>query len=317
MAGPIFTNNAVGVLAASYSAAATAITLVGGQGNRFPAPAANEWFPLTVVDALNNIEIMRCTGRTSDTFTVVRGQEGTPSRALAAGEKVEHRLTAAALIGIRDQPADPAQIPDNALLTRMINDLAITPSKIADGAVGTSKIAPGSITPALLAVGVAVANLGFTPVQQSTGVGQNASIVKLGWTNVAKLGVTIDTTDLGFILTERNNGDPANGGYRGVPNNGQNNDYTLGLIDTGRAVVHSSGNHVYYLPDHGAVPFGDGCIIKINNRGGQVTLAPAPGMTLTWVPTGATGNRLLAAPGSVIVEKMDAANWWVYGAGLT
>jgi len=47
------------------------------------------------------------------------------------------------------------------------------------------------------------ASLGFTPVQQGTGVGQNANTVKIGWANAAgKLKATVDATDQGNFAFE-------------------------------------------------------------------------------------------------------------------
>lgn len=46
------------------------------------------------------------------------------------------------------------------------------------------------------------ARLGFVPVQQGTGVGQLADLVKLGWKVNGKLGLTIDVTDLGNVALE-------------------------------------------------------------------------------------------------------------------
>lgn len=43
-------------------------------------------------------------------------------------------------------------------------------------------------------------SLGYTPVQQGTGVGQGANIVKIGWVSASGgLKVTVDTTDQGFF----------------------------------------------------------------------------------------------------------------------
>ena len=44
--------------------------------------------------------------------------------------------------------------------------------------------------------------LGYTPVQQGTGIGQSANPVKIGWSGSAKLKVTVDNTDLGNIAFE-------------------------------------------------------------------------------------------------------------------
>lgn len=45
--------------------------------------------------------------------------------------------------------------------------------------------------------------LGFTAVQQGTGVGQSSNLVKIGWSaSTAKLKLTVDITDIGNIATE-------------------------------------------------------------------------------------------------------------------
>ena len=95
-----FSNNASGTLAASITAAATSITLTTGQGALFPAMSAGDYFFATLVDSSNNLEIVRVNARSSDTLTVVRGQDGTTARTYAAGDKVELRVTAAALTAV-------------------------------------------------------------------------------------------------------------------------------------------------------------------------------------------------------------------------
>ena len=187
MSFPLFANNAVGTLAAAYTAAATALTLTAGQGILFPSPnpANDEWFPVTIVNVANQIEIVKCTSRTADTLTVVRGQEGTPARSLGIGEKVEHRLTAGALSALRDKSLTAAQVP-NALITGpMLAADSVTSGKIKDGNVGTAEIFDGNVTAAKLAAGVAISNLGFTPVRQGGGINQQNNTVLIGWTNQA------------------------------------------------------------------------------------------------------------------------------------
>lgn len=56
-----FTNNAVAALAAGISATSTTIGLMPGTGVAFPALTAGDWFPLTIIDSLGQIEIVRCT----------------------------------------------------------------------------------------------------------------------------------------------------------------------------------------------------------------------------------------------------------------
>jgi hypothetical protein len=45
--------------------------------------------------------------------------------------------------------------------------------------------------------------LGFTPVQQGTGIGQKSSVVKIGW-NGENLKVTVDNTDIGSVIFQAN-----------------------------------------------------------------------------------------------------------------
>lgn len=93
----LFSNNASAPLAASINAAATTITVVTNQGALFPAASGSNYYYCTLVDAANNVEIVKVTNRATDVFTVVRAQEGTTARSYAAADRIELRLTAAGL----------------------------------------------------------------------------------------------------------------------------------------------------------------------------------------------------------------------------
>jgi len=88
------TNNAFGTLAAGINSSATSITLTSGQGARFPSLSAGDFFYATLVDTSNNLEIVKCTARSTDVLTVVRAQETTTARAYSTGDRIEIRLTA-------------------------------------------------------------------------------------------------------------------------------------------------------------------------------------------------------------------------------
>lgn len=92
-----FTNNASATLASSITDSATFIVLTTGKGALFPTLTGSEYFFATLTDASNNLEIVKVTARTNDTLTVVRAQDGTGARAYAAGDKLELRLTNAAM----------------------------------------------------------------------------------------------------------------------------------------------------------------------------------------------------------------------------
>jgi len=97
-----FSNNASATLAASINTTVTTIVVSTGQGSLFPSLGASDFFYATLVDASNNIEIVKVTARVSDTLTVVRGQDGTAGRSYTAGDRIELRPVAAALNAIQD-----------------------------------------------------------------------------------------------------------------------------------------------------------------------------------------------------------------------
>ena len=316
MPGPLFTNNATGTLAGSYSAAATALTLTGGQGNLFPSPTGGDWFMATIVNPSNVIEIVKCTSRNVDTLTVVRGQEGTAARALVAGEKVENRLTAGSLMIIRNTPVDPNSLPDGSVPGSKIAPSSITGAQIVDGSISGADIGNGQIGPGHLQAGVAVANLGFTPVQQSGGANQGANKIYIGWTGFGKVGIQVDATDEGLLLMERNDGTPDTAGYRALPLTPINNNYTFGVSDNGKCVVHSAGGHAYSVPDDNT-PLQAGTTIQILNRGGVLNIVPQGTVIMVWMQTGRAGACALAAPGICTVLKASPNEWYIFGQGLS
>lgn len=93
----LFTNNASAPLASSISSSATTIVVTTGQGALFPALSGSNYFYATLTNSSNQLEIVKVTARSSDTMTVVRGQEGTTARAYSAADKIEVRVTAAGL----------------------------------------------------------------------------------------------------------------------------------------------------------------------------------------------------------------------------
>lgn len=123
-------NNAYSTLASGINDSATSITLAAGTGARFPAAGGADYFYATLINTSNQLEVVKVTARSTDTLTVVRGQDGTTARAYSASDRIELRVTAALLADIRD---------------------SITP---ADGTVTTAKIVDGNVTLAKLAAAV-------------------------------------------------------------------------------------------------------------------------------------------------------------------
>lgn len=85
--------------APSPTISGTSLVLNSGEGDRFPQPSTDGGFNLVISPAggqvLNsNSEIVRVTARSGDTFTIVRGQEGTSAVAIDVGYQVALTRTA-------------------------------------------------------------------------------------------------------------------------------------------------------------------------------------------------------------------------------
>lgn len=106
----LVSNNASAEIALSITASDTTIILAAGQGVEFPSPGASDYFYVTLVDSSNNLEIVKCTSRSADTLTVVRGQDNTTARAFPAGSLVELRIVAATFTDLQSEivPSFPA-----------------------------------------------------------------------------------------------------------------------------------------------------------------------------------------------------------------
>lgn len=97
MAVAIYTNNATATLSSSITAASTSFTVTSGQGALFPSTASGNYFYVTLIDTVGTVEIVKVTAKTTDTFTIVRAQDGTTASAFASGSKVELRIVAAGM----------------------------------------------------------------------------------------------------------------------------------------------------------------------------------------------------------------------------
>lgn len=130
----LVTNNATGRLASSINDTVTTLTLGSGEGDLFPNPLTDEFFFVTIIDASNNREIVKVTARSTNTFTIERGQDGTVARAFSADDRVELRLCAAV-------HGQYAQLTDNMFIGNqaITGDLDVTGNPSVVGAAASDR----------------------------------------------------------------------------------------------------------------------------------------------------------------------------------
>ena len=144
-----FTNNAASTLASSILIGATSLTVAAGTGGLFPTLTGSNFFYCTLQNTAGTvIEIVKVTARSTDTFTIVRAQEGTSASAFALGDKVELRLTAGEInllfSGVTQGSGTDQVFQENGLtvntsytLTTSRNAMSVGPITVASGATVT------------------------------------------------------------------------------------------------------------------------------------------------------------------------------------
>jgi hypothetical protein len=88
-----FANFATSTLASSISSGATSLSVSAGTGSKYPSSGP---FMLLLGTTSGAYELVKCTARSGDTFTVVRGQEGTTATSWTAGSTPVTQVVTAA-----------------------------------------------------------------------------------------------------------------------------------------------------------------------------------------------------------------------------
>lgn len=137
----LFTNNATTNLAASITTGDTSLTVLTGTGSLFPNPTAPDYFLITLIGISGSpIEIVKCTARSTDTFTIVRGQEGTTPSSFTGGDQVQLRITAgvmqaAAQAGLASGAIteNTQSVTSNYTMSTNKNGLSVGPITVSSG----------------------------------------------------------------------------------------------------------------------------------------------------------------------------------------
>ena len=149
-----------------------------------------------------------------------------------------------------------------------------------------------------------------------TGTWGFAAITATTYDGIAATNLLDETAAIDTTVTNSNAAQP---GYKGVPVNTQNGNYTLLLTDAGKMIRKSSGGagETITIPANSATAFPVGTVIEIvNDGGGNLSIAITTD-TLEQFVTGNTGTRTLADNGKAVLEKVTSTLWKISGLGLS
>lgn len=169
-----------------------------------------------------------------------------------------------------------------------------------DPVSGSPAIANGGISSAMLAAGVAVANLGFTPVNQAGDLLQGE----------VSINYNLSSPPL-----------PQSLGFRGMPAVIKNANYTFAPDDSGRFFIHDDGSaYTWAIPLDSSVLYPTGTIIGLRNAigSGVISLTRIPvTMQLTLAGSLTDKNITVAAGAFGSLTKEGANTWVVAGSGFS
>lgn len=297
-------NLAVSKLASSISAGSTSISITSGDGAKFPALSNGDWFPLALIRSDGTIEFVEATARTVDTFTVIRGQEGTPAITFNAGDRVELRFSSSAIQSMLDA----------------------LDSKLGKTAQAADSAGLGGKTPDYYAVAAGVAMIGADTILSAAdfpGVRIVTASAKLtlpaAGTVKAGVIIKIKSSTTGYVSIAAGAGDSLDGVSAGS--------WQIPHLDT--VEIASDGVHGWYLLRKGDVMVGD---IKPSSKaaadpgflltkGDTVSRTDYAGLfnAITRRPTGniTNGSQNVSALSMDLTGSIDGAvGWYVSGTGI-
>ena len=175
--------------APSPATSGTSLVVTTGTGSLFPTPPFNAvcWPGGGATASQANAEYVRVTAISTDTFTIVRAQEGSAAQSIGVGYQL-------ALVTSKKVITD-LENAINATLGGVLTGTLPNPG-LASGSVGTTQLAAGAVGQAQLATSA------ITQVKHATGVTSGPTTTSATPVNLPDMSVSITTTggDLSVLL---------------------------------------------------------------------------------------------------------------------
>ncbi len=222
----------------------------------------------------------------------------------------------------------------NNTVRQIMTDIAVEAQvnavKVLASVAGTNTVT-GSMTPDLTAYSAGMLVV-LTPANTNTAAAVTLNIDSLGALDVLRYGgETLQVGDLvagtpAYLLLDSGSDDfhllnPQNTGFRNLPINEQNGNYTAVLSDAGKAIICTlTGGHTWTIPSNASVPYPVGTVLTFINfvgSGAANTIAITTD-TLYLAGIGTTGSRTLATNVCIATAvKITSNSWMIGGTGLS
>lgn len=131
------------------------------------------------------------------------------------------------------------------------------------------------------------------------------------------LSVTGALTLNGALTTDNSTADEV--GFKGIPFNEQNGNYTCVLSDAGKTIINNSGiGTTFTIPANASVAYPLGTVLTFINRSGTNMSIAITSDAMALVGTSTTGTRTLSGTNSLATAiKVTSVVWFINGTGLS
>lgn len=258
--------------------------------------------------------------------------DNTPAAVTVAEQRLVGRITAGNITALTAaQIRTLINVEDGADVTDATNVNAAGATMNTDFNAQTILQATSNNTPVALTVSEQrlvgritsgnITGLTATQIRTLINVESGADVTDAANVSSAGAGILADTETVAgtWDFTGDPTIDSIEIGFKIIPQNIQNGNYTLLITDNGKHIYKASGGagETITIPANASVAFPIGAAVTfINQGGGNLSIAITTD-TMTLAEAGTTGTRTLADDGVATALKVTATTWIISGIGLS
>ena len=200
-----FSNLATTTLASGVTNSTTTITVA--DGSVFPALGSGDFFFASIDTPPNSPEVIKVTAISSNTLTVVRGQDGTTATTHASGETIALRVVAAALEDLRDNAGETYTAGSGITLTGTVFSNSAPDQTVAltgSGGTTVSGTYPNFTISSASSIDGTTINPSAVQIGGTTVIDSSRNLTNIG--TISSGDITISNSTPALVLNDTGNG---------------------------------------------------------------------------------------------------------------